>query len=182
MDISQQMFCHKMSKENFGLCCTHIVFNIRFLSYIASKSWESLVYKRILFRGICDESPLLLFDELWASWGDDALKKNIGEVIWVGNYFNSLKKEIKFYLFVSDIISSDFGLGDLDISLAVLALDEEDDIWELELLSSALGLGNSWISLAWDEMTSSSSSSYMNLRNWKKDWNILYIFLFVHPP
>ena len=40
-----------------------------------------------------------------------------------------------------EIISSDFGLGDLDISLAIIELDEEDDMRELDL-SSALGLGN----------------------------------------
>ena len=62
---------------------------------------------------------------------------------WKLIYINQYSlKNFKFYLsLVLEIISSDFGLGDLDISLAIIELDEEDDMRELDL-SSALGLGN----------------------------------------
>ena len=38
-----------------------------------------------------------------------------------------------------EVTSSDFGLGDLDTSWALLELVEQDDIRELELLLSVLG-------------------------------------------
>ena len=62
---------------------------------------------------------------------------------WKLIYINQYSlKNFKFYLLlVLEIISSDFGLGDLDISLAIIELDGEDDMRELDL-SSALGLGN----------------------------------------
>ena len=67
----------------------------------------------------------------------------VGLEINTYTYINQYSlKNFKFYLsLVLEIISSDFGLGDLDISLAIIELDEEDDMRELDL-SSALGLGN----------------------------------------